>query len=132
MKDDPTLAELWRIKEEISTQFASARQVTAVVNKFAKTSPLPPAGKARKMIEGFPRDQSVADEDEIMMELQAVKEAIADEYAHDVPHHRAETSPKSRKLLDARTFNAAKKTPKAASFRSTQRKLAKLRSLRNT
>ena len=61
--DDP-LAELWLVKEELSSRFATARELVAEADRIAREEPLPPAGKSRKLIEGFPLGLSVADNDE--------------------------------------------------------------------
>jgi hypothetical protein len=79
IQDDP-LVDLWETKEKLSLQFASARKLVAEADRIAREEPLPPAGKSRKMIEGFPCGQSVADDDEVMMELHRVKEKLAAEY----------------------------------------------------
>jgi len=51
--DDP-MEEYYRIKEELSLQYPTMRELGAAIRKFAKENPLPPATPKRKMLDDFP------------------------------------------------------------------------------
>jgi hypothetical protein len=84
MRHNDPLSELWQIKEKISVQFSTARELVAEADRIAKEEPLPPPGRTRKMIADFPRGQSVADDDEITRELRQVREKLLEEAGGDL------------------------------------------------
>ena len=122
MPDDEVMDELYRIKEELSLKYKSAHDLGAAVHQYCVEHPLRPAGPHRKMIDGFPRGQSVADEDEIMRELYQAKEQIAAKFGNDI-HKMAEayrasdrkqkaTGPKPQKRKPSAPFRRDAKTKK--------------------
>jgi hypothetical protein len=84
MIEDPNLSELWKTKDKIAAQFSTVKEFAEAVHHLAATRPMPPAGPTRKMIEGFPRGQSVADDDEIMLELRAIRAKMLADHGGDI------------------------------------------------
>ena len=127
MIEDEALEELWWIKETISRRHDSIHEIAVEARRIARAEPLPVPGKQRKMIEGFPRGQSVGDTDPIMEELYKAKEALAKRFDYDI-HRLAEyLRREGSKSNRTPVRKPVKKRPQASSFRSTKRKTANAR-----
>ncbi|HUO09786.1 MAG TPA: hypothetical protein VM008_15890 [Phycisphaerae bacterium] len=74
MITSPLMAEIYRVKDELGERFKTVRDLAEAVRKLEISDPLPPPGRTRKLIEGFPRGQSIADEGELMREIYDAKE----------------------------------------------------------
>jgi hypothetical protein len=83
---DQMMSEIYLVKEKLSEQFRSVHDLAEAARKLTKSAPLPLPGPSRKMIDGFPRGQSVADDDEILRDLREVKEKLSLESLNQHPH----------------------------------------------
>ena len=121
MMDDELLTELFQIKEELAVKYGSAYELTAAAHKYAQEHPLPPAGSHRKMIDGFPRGQSVGDDDEMMKELREIREKMWADAGGDMTKFLASCRQPALAKRPQRP-KAIKKPRKPGSFRTPKAK----------
>lgn len=84
MIEDEVVRELRRVKDEIAEQYDSnVYKIATAARRFAKSHPLPAAGKKRKSIKGHPLGHSVAEDDEVMRELRQTRSQMLAEHGND-------------------------------------------------
>ena len=77
MMASPLMSEIYRMKDELAGRFKTIYDLAEAARRLGMSDPLPPPGRSRKMIEGFPRGQSVCDDDETMREMHQIKEKLS-------------------------------------------------------